>query len=188
MKVQLSAIFEQFEFITPGAKFDELWDQINNHLAVSELNDVYIEITVNILTIASFQTIINLIFGLRQIYSQRRPRVFFELSNLSPEFLNAQLLPASSYDIVEHAWAFMMKKSTSDSIFTSDELDQVQTLLDWLNQGCNKSKEYAKLQYVEFYHHIMKLQNSSDKKFEDVFPELQNFYKTAEHQYLQTLE
>jgi organic radical activating enzyme len=186
--VSIDASFFKGEYIRDGLDFRRMWDNVNRFLnEVPNRSSLTFIITMSNLNVTDFHTMINLIHGLRQVYSKTYQRVWFDTPILrEPKWQSIQLLPESYVDQLEGAWAFMMKKIETNMDnplhgFKDYELHRLQRVIDYMREGCKLDAEYVKLQKANFYRFF----NEHDKRrgtgFVRTFPEMYDFWKECEY-------
>lgn len=186
--VSIDASFFKGEYIRDGLDFRRLWDNVNRFLnEVPNRSSLTFIITMSNLNVTDFHTMINLIHGLRQVYSKTYQRVWFDTPILrEPKWQSIQLLPESYVEQLESAWAFMMKKIDSNQDnplhgFKDYELQRLQRVIDFMREGCKLDADYVKLQKANFYRFF----NEHDKRrgtgFVRTFPEMYDFWKECEY-------
>ena len=185
--VSLDAAFFKGEYIRDGLDFTRLWENVNRFLnEVPNRSSLTFIITMNNLNITGFHEMINLIYGLRQIYSKTYQRVWFDTPILrKPEWQSIQLLPESYVDRLEEVWAFMLAKiETEDKPhkgFKDYELQRLQRLIDYMREGSLLDEEYVKLQKANFYRFF----NEHDKRrgtgVVRTFPEMYDFWTECKY-------
>lgn len=173
--------FEQHNYISGKDIFVVLWDKLNFNLYKND-TDYLIEIPVSILTITTLQSSVNLVLGLRTIYSKNRQRInlHFTTDNIE-SYYNIQLLPESFVDLLEYTWAFMLSKMADESKpyagFNSHELTQLELIIEYMKQGNNLSIDYLETQRKLFYQNILQIDKNQNSNFCEIFPYLLDFYK-----------
>lgn len=186
--VSVDATFFKGEYIRNGLDFHRLWENVNRFLTeIPSRSSITFIITMNNLNVTDFHSMINLIHGLRQVYSKTYQRIWFDTPMLrTPSFQSIQLLPESYVDQLEAAWAFMLKKIEENQDnplhgFKDYELQRLQRVIDWMQEGCKLDPEYVKLQKADFYRFF----NEHDKRrgtgFVRTFPEMYDFWKECEY-------
>jgi len=185
--VSLDSTFNQAEYIRHGLNFERLWNNVNRFLAeVPNRSSLTFIITMNNLNVTGFQSLINAIHGLRQIYSKTYQRVWFDTPILyKPEWQSIQLLPESYEDNLEHAWAFMLKHIETPENpykgFKDYELQRLDRLIDWMRQGKTLSDEYVKKQKANFYRFFSEHDRRRNTNFLQTFPEMEEFFRQCKY-------
>ncbi len=185
--VSLDATFFKAEYTRHGLNFERLWDNVNRFLnEVPDRSSLTFIITMNNLNVTGFQSLINCIHGLREIYSKTYQRVWFDTPILrKPEWQSLQLLPESYVDALEMAWSFMMKKiETPDRPFKGFkdyELHRLQRVIDWMKEGSKLDPNYVKIQKADFYRFFSEHDRRRGTGFIRTFPEMADFWKECEY-------
>lgn len=174
--ILLPGIFCKFEYLRPTLSFSNIWNKINYFLYNNKNFSVNFHIPINLLTIVSLQEILNLILGLRKLYSIEKPRINYKLLDCDTGLLNLQLLPLDLDHFIEVPWAFLIKNQIDNENtfigFTKTELDNLDKIINFWNDNKFIKKEYLIEQQIEFYHYA-----KTRKNFKQVFPELTPFLR-----------
>ncbi len=185
--VSLDATFFKAEYTRHGLNFERLWDNVNRFLTeVPNRSSLTFIITMNNLNVTGFQSLINCIHGLREIYSKTYQRVWFDTPILrKPEWQSLQLLPESYADMLEMTWAFMMKKiETPDRPFKGFkdyELHRLQRVIDWMKEGSKLDPNYVKMQKADFYRFFSEHDRRRGTGFIRTFPEMADFWNECKY-------
>ena len=189
--VSLDSTFAQAEYARHGLNFERLWENVNRFLnEVPNRSSLTFIITMNNLNVTGFQSLINSIYGLRQIYSKTYQRVWFDTPILRrPEWQSLQLLPESYVDMLETAWAFMVSKMEQPDNpykgFKDYEAHRLQRVIDWMREGSKLDPEYVKMQKANFYHFFNEHDRRRGTNFTAIFPEMIDFWRECKY-YAQT--
>ena len=141
----------------------------------------------NALNVTGVEELINGILGLRSVYSKTYQRVWFDTPILrKPEWQDIRILPESYADKLEEVWAFMMKhininKENEHHGFKDYELDRLQRVIDYMQEGCTLDKEYVKIQKANFYRFFNEHDQRRNTGFIRTFPEMYDFWKQCEY-------
>lgn len=183
-KIILHGTFHQHDYKFGQDHFVNLWEKLN--LELCQTNSSYcIELPVSILTISTLQSSINLILGLRKIYCTNNQRVSLHFTTDNIEsYYSIQLLPESYIEMLEYTWAFMLSKIQSEQDpfvgFSSSELDQLETIIEYMRQGNRLPKDYINFQYKIFYSTTIDYDKENNTNFCQIFPDLVNFFNECE--------
>lgn len=181
--IKLQGTFEQFNYMFSTDNFEKLWDQINLDL-YNKKDILNITLPLSIISISTIQTSINLINGLRNIYSKDKQWILFnfDIQNIEP-FLDIKLLPIKYIDMLEYTWSFMLKKIDNENTFqgfTPPELDNLQTVIDYMRTGSDLPTDYVRQQRKLFYKNIIEYDQLNNKNFRAIFPDMIEFYEQCE--------
>ena len=177
----LCGTFLQYQFLT-GEDFQKYWDEVNDLLAVKN-EIINFCIPISILTIYNIQTFINLIHGLRNLYSinEQKVQFYFDLSN-TPGYLDIRMLDKNIIEPLEYTWAFMVKKLQLEENdyknFTSQEITTLEKLIEYVKNSTFEKNIQNFDEFVEFVRVKEKLLNCN---FFAVFPELIEFYNQSQN-------
>lgn len=178
----LNSVLAQAEYIQDGLNFTRLWHNINRYLKEIPTSGLDITVNMSCLTIASFKQIVTIIHGLRRAYSQTQQRIQFQFQLIQdPAWKSAQILPDSYVEILEDCWAYMLKNSTTESNtfggFNSEEIDDLQRVIDFIKQGSQLDQQWIQSRRIEFFNQINKLDQSRNSNFLTTFPEMRDFWE-----------
>jgi hypothetical protein len=186
--VSIDATFFKGEYIRDGLNFRRLWDNVNAFLTrVPTRSSLTFIITMNNLNITDFHSMINLIHGLRMVYSKTYQRVWFDTPILrEPKWQSVQLLPESYAEHLESAWSFMLMKIEENQEnplhgFKDYELQRLQRVMDYMREGSNLDPAYVKLQKADFYRFFSEHDKRRGTGFVRTFPEMYEFWKECEY-------
>lgn len=186
--VSIDATFFKGEYIRHGLDFNRLWDNVNTFLTrVPTRSSLTFIITMNNLNVTDFHSMINLIHGLRMVYSKTYQRVWFDTPILrEPKWQSVQLLPESYVEHLESAWSFMLMKIEENQEnplhgFKDYELQRLQRVMDYMREGSNLDPAYVKLQKADFYRFFSEHDKRRGTGFVRTFPEMYEFWKECEY-------
>ena len=183
--VSLDAMFERAEYGRHGMNFERVWENVNRFLAeVPNRSSLTFIITMNTLNVTGLHELINAIHGLRQVYSKTYQRVWFDTPILrQPAWQNVQILPSEYTDPLEEAWAFMCSKMEQPENpfkgFKDYELQRLQRVIDYMQEGCKLDPEYVKLQRANFYRFFNEHDQRRGTDFVATFPEMKEFWNIS---------
>ena len=170
--------FDQYNFLNPKTNFYNEWDRINLLLSNNSQEKMNFVIPIDVFTLRYLQSIINLLYGLRTLYSINLQRIYFTLQiNQEINEYNIQLLPDHYTEDIEHVWAFMVKKlimeENSYSGFYTDEINQLDRIIEYRKNKIDlKDKNVL---YKKILDKIKVLETLNNKDFSVIFPEMQDF-------------
>jgi organic radical activating enzyme len=185
--VSLDCVGDRAEYGRNGLDFNRLWDNVNRFLnEVPNRSSLTFIITMNALNVTGVRDLFNAIMGLREIYSQTYQRVWFDTPILrQPTHQSLQMLPESYSDLLEESWVFIMKNlETPDRPFKGFkdyELQRLQRVIDWMNEGRNLDSEYVTMQLADFYKFFNEHDRRRSTDFLKTFPEMSEFWRQCEY-------
>lgn len=186
--VSLDCTHARAEYGRHGLDFHRLWDNVNSFLTeVPTRSSLTFIVTMNTLNVTDIDNLILLIQGLRRLYSKTYQRIWFDTPILrQPEWQNIQLLPASYVDKLEVVWAHMLKNLESEFEnplhgFKDYEVQRMQRVIDYMQEGCKLDPEYVKIQRANFYRFFNEHDKRRGTDFVKTFPEMIDFYKQCEY-------
>jgi len=187
--VSLDCTHGRAEYQRNGLDFHRLWDNVNSFLTeVPTRSSLTFIITMNALNVTDVHNLILLIQSLRKIYSKTYQRVWFDTPILrQPNWMNIQLLPASYVDKLELVWAHMLKNIEFEYAdnplhgFKDYEIQRMQRVIDYMQEGCNLDSDYVKIQRADFYRFFKEHDQRRDTDFLKTFPEMTDFWKQCEY-------
>jgi organic radical activating enzyme len=181
--VSLDAMFERAEYIRNGLNFPLLWDRVNQFLnEIPGRSSITFIITMNNLSVSTFEHLMTAILGLRQIYSNHYQRVWFDTPVLrTPSWQSMQLLPESYADHLEEVWVYMLKhKETEDTRFKGFkdyELSRLDRDIAWMRDGSKLNLDYVKNCKADFYRFFAEHDRRRDTDFLTTFPEMRSWWE-----------
>jgi hypothetical protein len=176
--VSLDAWMDKAEYIRNGLDFRLLWDRVNQFLTeIPGRSSITFIITMNNLSVTSFQDLMVSILGLRQIYSNTYQRVWFDTPVLrTPSWQSMQLLPESYTDRLESTWVWMMKNLETEETrfkgFKDYELSRLDRDIAWMRDGAKLDPDYVRRQKADFYRFFNEHDRRRGTRFLKVFPEM----------------
>jgi organic radical activating enzyme len=176
--VSLDAWMDKAEYIRNGLDFRLLWDRVNQFLTeIPGRSSITFIITMNNLSVTSFQDLMVSILGLRQIYSKTYQRVWFDTPVLrTPSWQSMQLLPESYIDMLESTWVWMMKHLETEETrfkgFKDYELSRLDRDIAWMRDGAKLDPGYVRRQKADFYRFFNEHDRRRNTRFLKVFPEM----------------
>jgi hypothetical protein len=183
-KIIIQGAFDQFNYLQTDLDFPTLWDKINLQL-YKDRKEIHIVVPVSILSISCIQSIINLILGLRKLYSKDKQLIIFSFTKANvPDFLDIKLLPNQYIDMLEYTWSFMVSKMAQEDNpfagFTSLEITDLEQYIDYMQSESQYSIcEQQTLQY-KFYQVINDYDFACNKNFCATFPYMIDYYNLCE--------
>jgi hypothetical protein len=179
--IKLQGSFDQHNYMFEDESFETLWDQLNYNLYCKK-EDAKFKLPISILSISNIQHSINLIHGLRSIYSLNHQNILFEFSlDNIPSYLDIRILPIEYIDMLEHAWSFMLKKiiveENTYNGFYAHELTSLEHIIDYMNTGKDLDSDFLLQNRRHFYQIINNYDHANNKNFCAIFPDMINFYE-----------
>jgi len=179
--IKLQGSFDQHNYMFQDENFETMWDQLNNNLYCKKADATFI-LPVSILSISNLQHSINLIYGLRSIYSLNHQNILFDFSlDNIPLHMDIRILPIEYIDMLEHAWSFMLKKiiveKNTYNGFYHHELTKLEHIIDYMNTGKDLDNDLLTKSRKYFYQIINEYDHANNKNFCAMFPDMINFYE-----------
>ena len=181
--VSLDAMFERAEYIRNGLNFPLLWDRVNQFLnEIPGRSSITFIITMNNLSVSTFEYLMTAILGLRQIYSNHYQRVWFDTPVLrTPSWQSMQLLPESYADHLEEVWVYMLKHVETEEKrfkgFKDYELSRLDRDIAWMRDGSKLDPEYVKRSKADFYRFFAEHDRRRNTNFLETFPEMRSWWE-----------
>jgi hypothetical protein len=176
--VSLDAWLDKAEYIRHGLDFGLLWNRVNEFLSeIPGRSSITFIITMNNLSVTSFEQLMVAILGLRQIYSNTYQRVWFDTPVLrTPSWQSMQLLPESYVEKLEATWVWMMKNMETEEKrfkgFKDYELQRLDRDVAWMRDGQKLDPDYIKRQKADFYRFFSEHDRRRGTSFLKTFPEM----------------
>lgn len=176
--VSLDAWMDRAEYIRHGMDFALLWDRVNQFLTeIPHRSSITFIITMNNLSVTSFQELMVGMLGLRQIYSNTYQRVWFDTPVLrNPAWQSLQILPESYADKLEEVWVYMMKNLETEERrfkgFKDYELQRLDRDIAWMREGQKLDPDYVKRQRADWFRFFDEHDRRRGTRFLKVFPEM----------------
>lgn len=185
LNIKFVGTFDQTKYLDSTINFKNLWENIN--LLLVDLPDrfsIRFNIVVNIFTLSVIHDTINLIYGLRTLYSTNTQRIHLNFIIDLTETLDIQIVPDLYTDLLESAWAFMMKKIVTPEEpfkgFYDYELSELDSIIDYMKKGQNLDKEYVIQRQIEFFNYIENWDKKNNTNFIATYPALVDFFELCE--------
>ena len=176
--VSLDAWLDKAEYIRHGLDFGLLWNRVNEFLSeIPGRSSVTFIITMNNLSVTSFEQLMVAMLGLRQIYSNTYQRVWFDTPVLrTPSWQSMQLLPESYVEKLEAVWVWMMKNMETEEKrfkgFKDYELQRLDRDIAWMRDGQKLDPNYVNQQKADFYRFFAEHDRRRGTNFLRTFPEM----------------
>lgn len=185
--VSLDGWLDKAEYMRHGLDFGLLWNRVNEFLSeIPGRSSLTFIVTMNNLSVTSFEQLMVAVLGLRQIYSNTYQRVWFDTPVLrTPSWQSMQLLPESYVEKLEAVWVWMMKNMETEEKrfkgFKDYELQRLDRDIAWMRDGQKLDPAYIKKQKADFYRFFAEHDRRRDTDFLKTFPEMSAWW--AECQY-----
>ena len=176
--VSLDAWLDKAEYIRHGLDFGLLWNRVNEFLSeIPGRSSITFIITMNNLSVTSFEQLMVAMLGLRQIYSNTYQRVWFDTPVLrTPSWQSMQLLPESYVEKLEAVWVWMMKNMETEEKrfkgFKDYELQRLDRDIAWMRDGQKLDPNYVNQQKADFYRFFAEHDRRRGTNFLRTFPEM----------------
>lgn len=185
--VSVDGFGEQAEYARHGLDFNRLMHNVNTFLyEVPHRTSITFIITMNSLNITSLFKLMTYIYNLRGVHNTDRNRIWFDTPILrQPSWQALQILPEAYSDELERVWAMMLKKPSTPEEphrgFKDYELDRLQRVIDWMNEGSKLDKQYVESQRANFYRFFSEHDRRRGTNFLATFPEMTEFWNECQY-------
>jgi organic radical activating enzyme len=185
--VSLDAWLDKAEYIRNGLDFELLWNRVNEFLSeIPGRSSITFIVTMNNLSVTSFQELMAGILQLRQVYSKTYQRVWFDTPVLrTPSWQSLQLLPESYADHLEKVWNWMSTNIETEETrfkgFKDYELHRLDRDIAWMRDGKNLNPVYVAQQKADFYRFFSEHDRRRNTDFLKTFPEMTAWWKECEY-------
>ncbi len=182
-----SGISKHAEYIRHGMEFNKVLARVEyflNH--IPNRNSLTFIITMNNLSVLGLKQQLEIILALRRYHSSTYQRVWFDTPILrQPTWQSLQILPPvyakRLQDVVNWMQSNLETPERPFQGFKDYEVQRMQRVLDWMQEGSKLDQEYIKLQRADFYRFF----NEHDKRrgtwFLNTFPEMQEFWNECRY-------
>jgi organic radical activating enzyme len=182
-----SGISKHAEYIRHGMEFNKVLARVEyflNH--IPNRNSLTFIITMNNLSVLGLKQQLEIILALRRYHSSTYQRVWFDTPILrQPTWQSLQILPPvyakRLQDVVNWMQSNLETPERPFQGFKDYEVQRMQRVLDWVQEGSKLDQEYIKLQRADFYRFF----NEHDKRrgtwFLNTFPEMQEFWNECRY-------
>jgi len=182
--VSLDAWGSQAEYIRHGMDFDLVWSRVDQYLTqVPSYNSLTFIVTMNNLSVTSFQKLLNGILELRKKHSKTYQRVWFDTPVLrQPSWQSLQILPESYACVLESSKTFMSNNLESNLSpfqgFKDYEVQRLERDISWMRQKQLDDHSTAKGDFYQFFSEHDRRRGTS---FLTAFPEMQSWWAECEY-------
>ena len=182
-----SGIAKHAEYIRHGMEFNKVLARVEyflNH--IPNRNSLTFIITMNNLSVLGLKQQLEIILALRRYHSSTYQRVWFDTPILrQPTWQSLQILPPvyakRLQDVVNWMRANLETEDKPFQGFKDYEVQRMQRVLDWMQEGSKLDQEYVIMQRADFY----KFFNEHDKRrgtwFLNTFPEMKEFWNECRY-------
>jgi organic radical activating enzyme len=182
----------QAEYIRDGLNVDRFWKHINKFLKECEKPDITIMATYNILSISTYDKVIEKVFNLKQkYYNGKRYRDYAIILDTSylryPEFHQARIISTEWIDKIKQDHKLMLDFSDEKYIhikghghtgYYDFEIEKFRRLIDWIESPLSDISWLLRMR-KDFVKMIIEYDKRRQKNFLDVFPEYQSFFENC---------
>lgn len=185
--VSLDAWMSRAEYIRHGMNFDLLWDRVNQFLTeIPSRSSITFIITMNNLSVTSFQDLVKGILDLRQKYSHTYQRVWFDTPVLrNPAWQSLQILPESYAVVLDQVCAYIKENLETESTrfkgFKDYELQRLERDIAWMREGQKLSLDHIKHQRADWYRFFREHDRRRGTDFLKTFPEMSQWWSECEY-------
>ena len=185
--VSLDAWLDKAEYIRNGLDFGLLWNRVNEFLSeIPGRSSITFIITMNNLSVTSFEQLMVAVLGLRQIYSNTYQRVWLDTPVLrTPTWQSMQLLPESYADELEKTWVWMMKNLETEQTrfkgFKDYELSRLDRDIAWMRDGQQLDPVYITRNKADFYRFFAEHDQRRGTDFLKTFPEMSTWWSECKY-------
>lgn len=186
--ISCDAYGKKAEYIRNGMDFEYLKSNIHNYLLTNSENaGITFIMTINLMSITSLRQFIDeFIIDIQQKYVTNRQLIWFDTPILhSPAWQSVQLLPKRYREILRADIEYFKGKVIVDDIDAKNnayvgikdfQIQRLQRLLAWMEQGDNLSSEKLKRDRADFYRFFSEHDKRRKTNFLETFPEMEDFW------------
>jgi organic radical activating enzyme len=171
----------QAEYMRHGLDFDLMWSRVARYLEeVPSRNSLTFIVTMNNLSVTSFQQLIENILALRKRYSSTYQRVWFDTPVLrQPAWQSLQILPASYSAVLEKTKQYMQDNIETNANrfhgFKDYEIQRLDRDIAWMRNG--QSPEELDRNRADFYRFFAEHDRRRRTDFLATFPEMTQWWQ-----------
>jgi hypothetical protein len=190
--ISCDAYGKKAEYIRHGMDFEYLQDNVDNFLANNSSNaGITFIMTINSMSITSLRQFIDkMVIGMQEKHVTDIQKIWFDTPILhSPAWQSVQLLPLRYRDILRSDIEYFKNKLIPDDHATSTssfagikdfQLERLERLLTWMEEGDKLSPEKLKRDRSDFYRFFTAHDERRGTNFLETFPEMEDFWKLCE--------
>lgn len=185
--VSLDSWLDQAEYIRDGLDFDLLWNRVNEFLTeIPGRSSVTFIVTMNNLSVSSFQRLMSGILDLRKTHSKTYQRVWFDTPVLrTPTWQSLQLLPESYVNLLEQTLKWMSENLETENTrfkgFKDYELNRLDRDIAWMRDGQRLDPAYINKNKADFYRFFTEHDQRRGTDFLKTFPEMKSWWQECEY-------
>lgn len=187
--VSLDGWGPQAEYMRHGLDFNLLWDRVNQFLTeIPGYSSITFIVTMNNLSVTSFDALLSGILGLRKNYSKTYQRVWFDTPVLrEPAWQSLQILPESYADQLETVWAWMLNPCRYEEnpdplhVFKDYEIARLDRDIAWMREGQAMDPQTLNRRKADFYRFFSEHDRRRGTDFNLIFPEMSAFWRECEY-------
>jgi len=182
-----TGIAEHAEYLRHGLDFMKVAGRVDMFLRqIPYRNSLTFIVTMNNLSILGLKNLLQSILTLRRKYSTTYQRVWFDTPILrQPAWQSLQILPPvyakRLQDVVDWMRANLETEDKPFQGFKDYEVQRMQRVLDWMQEGSKLDREYVTIQRADFFRFF----NEHDKRrgtwFLNTFPEMKEFWNECKY-------
>jgi len=185
-----TGIPDHAEYIRRGLNLSRVVDYTTRFLEeIPGRNSLTFIITMNNLSILGLKRLLEEILFLRKQYSSTYQRIWFDTPVLrTPQWQSLQILPPAYATILEDVVKYMKQNQIKEGEnrfdgFKDYEIQRMERDLAWMKAGKKLTEKYINEQRADFYRFFNEYDKrrtsglSNGKLFEDVFPEMKEFWQ-----------
>lgn len=172
---------KQAEYIRFGMNFDEYWENVRFVLEKLPEAQLTFMCTVNAMSVPGLGRLLEGVYALKQefglISGSGLPRVMIDLPYLrEPEFLSARILPGEFAATLDECLSFVEARRGGNA-FIDIEHARIKRIVDWFKAPGDD--DWTATFRGDFYRFVTTYDKRRELHFEEVFPELRNFFKVC---------
>jgi hypothetical protein len=185
--VSLDAIGYRAEYIRHGLNMGRLSNYVHRFLdEIPDRNSVTFIITMNNLSLTTFQDLLEYILLLRKQFSTDYQRVWFDTPVLRrPQWQSLQILPEEYVNQLEKVTDWMETKLvTKDNPYVGFDDFQVQRMrrnIDWMKEGALIPESDLHRRRADFYRFFQEHDRRRNTNFLRTFPEMTDWWNECKH-------
>ena len=177
-----SGIAEHAAYLRHGLDFHKCISRAQVFLQeIPYRNSLTFIITMNNLNILGLKKLLQSILDMRSAYSTTYQRVWFDTPILrQPTWQSLQILPPvyakRLQDVVNWMQSNLETPERPFQGFKDYEVQRMQRVLDWMQEGSKLDQEYVIMQRADFYKFFNEHDKRRDTNFLNTFPEMKEFW------------
>jgi organic radical activating enzyme len=182
--VSVDGFGPQAEYMRANLDFDLMWDRVNQFLEeVPYRSSLTFIATMNNLSVASFDSFLAGVHGLRQTYSETYQRVWFDTPVLhTPKWQSMRLLPDQYAYKMEMLMEWMMENAETPRTrfkgFKDYEIKRMDRDIAWMRDRSSVNLEQDK---ADFYRFFSEYDRRHGYNFLETFPEMKSFWDECKY-------